>query len=246
MITLDNIHLKYGDKNILNGVSLNIQEGEVIALIGPSGSGKTTLLRSINALSLPHLGSVTIDDTTVHYNHRPHGRDLAKLRQHTGMVFQAFHLFPHKTVLQNIMEGPVMVKKENKDVARQKATGLLKKVGLLDKKDAYPSQLSGGQQQRIAIARALAMDPKVMLFDEPTSALDIELIGDVLKVIREVSDEGMTMLIVTHQIGFAAEIADRMLFMDEGRIIEEGSPEELLQHPKEDRLKKFLSMINLD
>lgn len=246
MITLDNIHLAYGDKNILKGVSLKINEGEVIALIGPSGSGKTTLLRSINALSLPHKGSVTIDTTTINYNHKSHSRDLAKLRQHTGMVFQAFHLFPHKTVLQNIMEGPVTVKKVNKEEAEKKALRLLKKVGLSDKKYAYPSQLSGGQQQRIAIARALAMDPKVMLFDEPTSALDIELVNDVLKVIREVSVEGMTMLIVTHHIQFASEIADRMLFMDNGLIIEEGPPEELLKRPKQERLKQFLSLIDMD
>lgn len=245
MIKLHNIHLAYGEKEILRGITLDVRQGEVITLIGPSGSGKTTLLRSINALSLPYKGMVTIDDTTITFDDKPHNKELSKLRQHTGMVFQAFHLFPHLTVLKNVMEGPITVKKQAKETAEPKALKLLEQVGLLDKKDAYPPMLSGGQQQRIAIARALAMDPKVMLFDEPTSALDIELIGDVLEVIRKLSTKGMTMLIVTHQIGFATEIADRMLFMDEGRIIEEGPPQALLDSPKTERLQQFLGKIKL-
>lgn len=243
MIIIDNIHLSYGDKKILKGISLEIEQGEVIALIGPSGSGKTTLLRCLNALSIPNKGSITINNYTVDFNEKTLKNSLSTLRQNTGMVFQEFHLFPHKTALQNIMEGLVTVKKLGKTEAEKIALKLLEKVGLVDKKDSYKSQLSGGQQQRIAIARALAMDPKVILFDEPTSALDIELVNDVLKVIKELSIEGMTMLIVTHEIKFASEIANRMIFMDDGHIIEQGDPKKLLNTPTHQRLKQFLSLI---
>lgn len=243
MVSIDNIHLSYGDKEILKGISLDIEQGEVIALIGPSGSGKTSLLRCLNALSMPSKGRVTINDNTVDFGKKVHKSDLTALRQHTGMVFQAFHLFPHMTALQNIREGLLTVKKLNKGEAEKIALELLEKVGLADKKDSYKSQLSGGQQQRIAIARALAMDPKVILFDEPTSALDIELVNEVLKVIKELSLEGMTMLIVTHEIKFASEIADRMIFMDDGQIIEQGDPKKLLNTPTHQRLKQFLSLI---
>lgn len=244
MIRIEGLYQSFGNHKILKDISLEIMEGEVVTIIGPSGSGKTTLLRAINALNIPQKGIVSIDRYSVDFSKKIHKKDLVDLRHNSSMVFQGFYLFSHKTALENVMEGLLIVKKINKQDTREKAEALLAKVGLMDRKDAYPSQLSGGQQQRVAIARALAMEPKVILFDEPTSALDVELIGEVLKIIRALANEGMTMVIVTHEIKFASEISDRIIFMDDGRIIEQGKPSEMLYNSNHQRLKQFLSLLN--
>lgn len=223
----------------LKGVSLEVAKSEVLVVIGPSGSGKSTILRSLNLLEEVQGGEISIDGQ---YLTHPK-TNINKIREEVGMVFQSFNLFPHKTVIQNITMAPVYVKKMKKSDAEKVAEELLAKVGLSDKRDSYPGQLSGGQQQRVAIARALAMKPKVMLFDEPTSALDPEMIGEVLDVMKQLAKEGMTMVVVTHEMGFAREVADRIIFMDEGMKIEEDVPEEIYSNPKSDRLKLFLSQI---
>lgn len=244
MIKVDTLCKAFGDKEVLTKVNLNIKPGEVVVIIGPSGSGKSTLLRTLNGLELPTSGSVCLFDKYVlNQTIKENDALLIQLRARIGMVFQRFNLFPHKTVLENIIEAPVFVKKENKADAIIRAEQLLDKVGLLDKKDVWPSELSGGQQQRVAIARALAMRPEVMLFDEPTSALDPELVDDVLQVMKALANDGMTMVVVTHEMGFAKEMADRIIFMDHGQIVEEGTPESIFMNPKEARTKAFLSRI---
>ncbi|MDG4658445.1 amino acid ABC transporter ATP-binding protein [Ectobacillus antri] len=242
MISLRNIQKSFGKQNVLNGINLNVNKGDVVAILGPSGSGKTTLLRCINFLERPTVGEVTIGDLTVNCK-RANKQDIMKLRKKTGMVFQHYNLFKHKTVLENIMEGLVIVQKLSKDEAKVKSLEVLEKVGLADKVDAYPSQLSGGQQQRVGIARALALNPEVILFDEPTSALDPELVGEVLEVIRNIAREGITMVIVTHEMGFAREVSNHVIFMDEGVIVEEGNPTEIFTNPREHRTKQFLKRI---
>ncbi|SEN36331.1 amino acid ABC transporter ATP-binding protein [Lihuaxuella thermophila] len=242
MIEVNGLTKKFGQLEVLKGIDLHVEKGEVICIIGPSGSGKSTLLRCLNLLEVPSAGRLSIDGVELDFDGgKTASRDQRQLRAKTGMVFQSFNLFPHKTVLENVMEGPLVVKKEEKQRVRAKAEELLAKVGLLDKKDAYPAQLSGGQQQRVAIARALAMEPEVLLFDEPTSALDPELVGEVLKTIKELAREKQTMVIVTHEMGFARDVSDRVVFMDNGRIIESGPPEELFVRPKEERTQQFLA-----
>ena len=238
MIQIRNLHKYFGELEVLKGVDVTIEEGEVVCIIGASGSGKSTLLRCINFLERKDKGDIYIDGNIV-----KNDQDINYIRQKVGMVFQRFNLFPHMTVLQNVMEGPLTIKKKSKEEAMKIAIDLLIKVGLEDKKDQYPAMLSGGQQQRVAIARTLAMEPKVVLFDEPTSALDPELVGEVLTVIKELAQEGMTMAIVTHEMGFAKEVADRIIFVHEGVIAEEGSPNELFDNPKHERLQCFLSKI---
>ncbi len=239
MITVKNLRKSFEDLQVLKGIDTQVNQGEVIAVIGPSGSGKSTFLRCLNLLEVPDEGEVYIDDIQVNAVHS----DINILRQKMGMVFQQFNLFPHLTVLQNITLAPVKLKKMTKEQAIQKGKELLDRVGLLDKADSYPAQLSGGQQQRIAIARALAMEPEIMLFDEPTSALDPEMVGEVLQVIGDLAKSGMTMIIVTHEMGFAREVASKVLFMDGGYIVEEGSPEEIFGNPQNERTKQFLSKI---
>ncbi|NYE56384.1 amino acid ABC transporter ATP-binding protein [Carboxydothermus ferrireducens] len=239
MITIKNLHKKFGKLHVLKGVTTHIKEREVVVIIGPSGSGKSTLLRCINLLETPTSGEVWVDG----FNLTDPKTDINKVRTEVGMVFQRFNLFPHKTALENITLAPIKVRGMKKDEAEAIAYDLLKKVGLSDKAHAYPDQLSGGQQQRVAIARALAMKPKVMLFDEPTSALDPEMVGEVLEVMLELAHEGMTMVVVTHEMGFAKEVGHRVLFMDEGVIVEEGKPEEIFQNPQQQRTKDFLSKI---
>jgi polar amino acid transport system ATP-binding protein len=229
----------YGRFKALDRVSLTIHEGEKIVIIGPSGSGKSTLLRSINRLEEIDAGSMTVNGMDL-YNPKT---DLTRVREEVGMVFQAFNLFPHKTVLENLTLAQTVVRKRSKDEALEKAKGLLVKVGLSDKANAYPGKLSGGQQQRVAIARSLAMDPKIMLFDEPTSALDPEMIGEVLDVMKALATEGMTMAVVTHEMGFAREVADRVVFMDNGAVVEEGTPEHFFTNPNHLRARQFLSQI---
>jgi len=223
----------------LKGVSLEVQKSEVLVIIGPSGSGKSTMLRTLNLLETVADGEITIDGQSLTHPKT----NINKLREEVGMVFQSFNLFPHKTVLENITMAPINVKKIKKSEAEKIGMDLLTKVGLAEKRDAFPGQLSGGQQQRVAIARALAMQPKVMLFDEPTSALDPEMIGEVLDVMKQLAREGMTMVVVTHEMGFAREMADRIIFMDEGLKVEENVPEEIYSNPQSDRLKLFLSQI---
>ena len=238
MIDIKGLKKSFGENEVLRGIDLSIDAKEVVVIIGPSGSGKSTLLRCMNYLEQPTAGLVTVDgiplDGEAHIN---------KVREEVGMVFQRFNLFPHMTVLENIMLAPMKVKKVAKDEAEKTARELLARVGLSEKADSYPPQLSGGQQQRVAIARALAMHPKVMLFDEPTSALDPEMVGEVLDVMRSLAKEGMTMVIVTHEMGFAREVGDRLLFVDEGRIIEQGVPKEVFENPKEERTRSFLSKV---
>lgn len=223
----------------LNHCNLDIKKGEVVAIIGPSGSGKSTMLRSLNLLEEPTSGEIDFEGI----NLASKGVDINVHRQKMGMVFQHFNLFPHKTVIENIMMAPVTLKLASKEEAEAQAMKLLERVGLADKKDEFPNMLSGGQKQRIAIVRALAMQPEVMLFDEPTSALDPEMVGEVLDVMRELADEGMTMIVVTHEMGFAREVADRVIFMADGAIVEEGTPSELFDHPKEERTKNFLNKV---
>ncbi|MEG0641577.1 MAG: amino acid ABC transporter ATP-binding protein [Clostridium sp.] len=239
MIRVENLNKKFGDLHILKGIDVHIKKGEVVVVIGPSGSGKSTFLRCLNFLETPTDGEVLFDGTSI----KKDIKNLDKYRQKMGMVFQHFNLFPHMNVMGNLNIAPRKVKKSDDSHAQKIALSLLKRVGLEDRAMHYPSQLSGGQKQRIAIARALAMEPSVMLFDEPTSALDPEMVGEVLEVMKELAKEGMTMVVVTHEMGFAREVADRVLFMDNGIIIEEGSPEELFSNPKESRTKEFLSKI---
>lgn len=243
MISITELHKQFQHLHVLKGISLNVDKGKVIVIIGPSGSGKTTLLRCLNALEIPTSGTVRIGEVKLDFSQKVERSQLPLLRKQTGMVFQNYNLFPHMTALENVMEGPVTVKKESKEKARAKASTLLAKVGLGDKLDHYPAQLSGGQQQRVGIARALAMDPHVMLFDEPTSALDPELVGEVLKVMKELALEGMTMVVVTHEMGFAREVADEVIFMDQGVVVEQGSPEQLFTQPREVRTRQFLQHL---
>ena len=239
MIQINDLHKSFKENKVLKGINENIKRGEVVVIIGPSGSGKSTFLRCLNLLEVPTSGEIIFEGTDI----TDKKTDINKIREKMGMVFQQFNLFPHKTVLENLTIAPIMVKKMNEDDAKKKAYDLLKKVGLVDKADAYPGSLSGGQKQRIAIARALCMEPDVMLFDEPTSALDPEMVGEVLGVMKSLAKDGMTMVVVTHEMGFAKEVGDRILFMDEGRIIEEGTPEEIFQNPKNSRTKDFLSKV---
>ncbi|MBQ5152095.1 amino acid ABC transporter ATP-binding protein [Macrococcoides caseolyticum] len=240
MISVKNVVKKFGDKTVLKDVDLEVQDGEVVVLIGRSGSGKTTLLRMMNALELPTSGTVTVDGLTYDSNNR---KSQIEVRKKSGMVFQNFQLFPHMTALENVMEGLVQVKKMKQIEAREIALNLLEKVDLTHVKDQYPISLSGGQQQRVGIARALAMNPKVMLFDEPTSALDPELVQDVLSVIKDLRDEGMTMVIVTHEMSFARNVADKVAFVHDGRIEEIGAPEQLFNTPQSEHLRRFLNVI---
>mgnify|MGYP001018119639 CR=1 FL=1 len=238
MITIKGLRKSFGRAEVLRGIDLSVAESEVVVIIGPSGSGKSTLLRCINYLEEPTAGSVEIDGTILR-----HDASINKIRAEVGMVFQRFNLFPHMTVLENIMLAPIKVRHQIHSEAEKVARLFLDKVGLGDRGSAYPAQLSGGQQQRVAIARALAMRPKVMLFDEPTSALDPEMVQEVLNVMKELAREGMTMVVVTHEMGFAREVGDRVLFIDQGVIVEEGSPETLFEHPQEERTRLFLSKI---
>ena len=238
MIEIKGLRKSFGADEVLKGIDLSIDEKEVVVIIGPSGSGKSTLLRCMNHLEEPTAGEVIVDGITLSSE-----ANINKVREEVGMVFQRFNLFPHMTVLENIMLAPMKVKHIARDEAEKTARELLARVGLAEKADAYPDNLSGGQQQRVAIARALAMRPKVMLFDEPTSALDPEMVGEVLDVMRALANEGMTMVIVTHEMGFAREVGDRLLFVDEGRIIESGAPREVFENPKEERTRSFLSKV---
>lgn len=243
MISIKGLHKQFGQLEVLKGIDLEVEKGKVVVVIGPSGSGKTTMLRCLNVLEIPTKGIITIDGQTLDFSKNVSKKNIASFRRLTGMVFQNYNLFPHKTVLENVMEGPVIVKGEGKQAASKRAQGLLEKVGLGDKLDFYPSQLSGGQQQRVGIARALAMEPQVMLFDEPTSALDPELVGEVLKVMKDLAKEGMTMIVVTHEMRFARDAADEVIFMDGGVVVERNKPEEMFESPKEERTKRFLNMI---
>jgi polar amino acid transport system ATP-binding protein len=239
MIEIQKLSKSFGSLQVLKNIDLKVAEQEVVVLIGASGSGKSTLLRCLNFLEVADGGEIIIDTEKVNAK----TSNLNKIREKVGMVFQHFNLFPHKTVLENIMEAPVFVRKETKETASEKAVALLKKVGLEDKANFYPDQLSGGQKQRVAIARALAMEPKVMLFDEPTSALDPELVGEVLQVMKDLAREGMTMVIVTHEMGFAKEVADRVIMLADGHIIEEGHPNDIFVNPQHERTQRFLNQI---
>ncbi|MBK5444859.1 MULTISPECIES: amino acid ABC transporter ATP-binding protein [Peribacillus] len=244
MINIKNLHKSFGDLEVLKGIDLEVEQGKVIVLIGPSGSGKTTFLRCLNLLEVPTDGTIEIDQKLMEFKKPVSKRSITSFRSLTGMVFQNYNLFPHKTAVENVMEGPIIVKNIPKQKAKETAKALLTKVGLGDKVDFYPFQLSGGQQQRVGIARALAMEPKVMLFDEPTSALDPELVGDVLQVMKDLAkEERMTMVVVTHEMRFARDVADEVIFMDEGKIMERGTPEQIFTNPKEERTRRFLNMI---
>ncbi|MGG1861449.1 amino acid ABC transporter ATP-binding protein [Bacillus safensis] len=243
MLTVKGLKKSFGENEILKSIDFSINKGQVVAILGPSGSGKTTMLRCLNALEIPNAGSFTFDDFSIDFSKKNKQADLLKLRRKSGMVFQDYHLFPHRTVLENVMEGPVQVQRRPKEEVRKEAIQLLQKVGLEDKKDLYPFQLSGGQKQRVGIARALAIQPELMLFDEPTSALDPELVGEVLKVMKDLAKEGWTMAVVTHEIKFAQEVADEVIFIDGGVIVEQGPPEEIFKRPKEERTKQFLNRI---
>ena len=240
MIELSHIHKSFNETEVIKGIDLKINQGEVVTLIGRSGSGKTTLIRMINALEIPTEGTVYVNGMT--YNTKDKKSQI-KVRQQSGMVFQNYNLFPHKSALENVMEGLITVKKMNKATANEEAMNLLAKVGLVHVKDQRPHALSGGQQQRVAIARALAMNPKVMLFDEPTSALDPEVVGDVLKVMRQLANEGMTMVIVTHEMNFAKEISDKVVFMADGVVVESGTPQNIFENPQHSRTEKVLSRV---
>ena len=239
MIKVKNLKKSYGDKVVLKDISTDIDDGSVVVLIGPSGSGKSTLLRCLNNLEEVDSGQIFYDDIEL----TSKTVDIDRMRQHIGMVFQHFNLFPHKTILENITLAPVNLKLMNKEDAEKKGIKLLKRMGLEEKASVYPSSLSGGQKQRVAIARALAMEPRVMLFDEATSALDPEMVGEVLNVMKDLAKEGMTMIVVTHEMGFAKEVADRVLFMEEGIIYEDGTPQEIFDNPKEKRTQEFLSKV---
>ena len=249
VVSAQKICKSFGSLRVLNGIDLEVQEREVLCLIGPSGSGKSTLLRCINHLEKIDAGRLYVDGVLVGYRqrgdklHELREKEVAFQRKDIGMVFQRFNLFPHMTALENVMEAPIQVRREPKSEVRQRAMELLERVGLSDKAKSYPGQLSGGQQQRVAIARALAMKPKLMLFDEPTSALDPELVGDVLGVMRSLAEEGMTMVVVTHEMQFAREVADKVLFMDGGVVVEEGPPAQVIGEPREERTKAFLARV---
>lgn len=249
MIRAENVSVSFGKLNVLKNVSISIHPQEVVCIIGPSGAGKSTLLRAFNHLEHINNGSIYIEDKllTQHENGvrklKINSKERREILLEVGMVFQRFNLFPHKTALENTMIAPMNVLKKSEAEARKKGIELLERVGLGDRLDAYPNKLSGGQQQRVAIARALAMEPKTILFDEPTSALDPELVGEVLAVMKQLANDGMTMVVVTHEMGFAREVADRVIFMDDGQIAEEGTPEEIFQNPKSDRLKQFLNSV---
>lgn len=239
MIYVNDLHKSFGKLEVLKGVNQHIAKGEKVSVIGPSGSGKSTFLRCLNMLEIPTAGTIKIDGQEITAS----GCDINKMRQKMGMVFQQFNLFPHMTVMKNITMAPMTLKGLSKEEAKKRAEDLLKKVGLLEKADAYPAQLSGGQKQRIAIARALAMEPEIMLFDEPTSALDPEMVGEVLDVMKGLAEAGMTMVVVTHEMGFAREVSDRILFMDEGYIMEEGTPEQIFDNAQNERTKEFLRKV---
>ncbi len=249
MVDAQEVHKYFHQNEVLRGVSMQIRKGEVVVIIGPSGSGKTTFLRCINHLEKINKGRIFIEGELIGY--REHDgklvedseKNIAHVRAQIGMVFQRFNLFPHMTALENIMEAPMQVKHVTREVAERRARELLAKVGLAEKADAFPARLSGGQQQRVAIARALAMDPKLMLFDEATSALDPELVGEVLKVMRQLAEEGMTMMVVTHEMSFARDVADRVIFMDGGVIVEQGKPADIFSNPKEERTRSFLHKV---
>ena len=249
MVKAEGVHKRFGRLEVLRGITLEVGRGEVMCIIGPSGSGKSTFLRTINHLEKINRGRLWVDGSLVGYVqrgdklHELHDKEVARSRSEIGMVFQRFNLFPHKTALENVIEAPRLVRNVPKAQAVAEATALLNRVGLSDKLDSYPAQLSGGQQQRVAIARALAMKPKLMLFYEPTSALDPELVGDVLDVMRGLAKDGMTMVVVTHEMGFAREVADRLVFMDAGVIVEAGDPREVLANPQHERTKAFLSKV---
>jgi cystine transport system ATP-binding protein len=243
MISIQGLFKQFDQLEVLKGLDLEVPKGNVVVVIGPSGSGKTTMLRCLNVLETPTKGLIRIDDQSLDFSKPVSKKKIAPFRRLTGMVFQSYNLFPHKTALQNVMEGPVIVKGEARESAKACAEELLKKVGLGDKMDYYPAQLSGGQQQRVGIARALAMEPKVMLFDEPTSALDPELVGEVLKVMKDLASEGMTMVVVTHEMRFARDVADEVIFMDHGVVVEKGVPADIFSNPKEERTRKFLNLL---
>lgn len=246
MIKIRNIHKTFGENTILRGIDLDVGKGQVVVILGPSGSGKTTFLRCLNALEMPEDGQIEFDNARplrIDFSKKTSKHDILALRRKSGMVFQQYNLFPHKTALENVMEGPVAVQGKPAAQAREEALKLLEKVGLGDKVDLYPYQLSGGQQQRVGIARALAIQPELMLFDEPTSALDPELVQDVLNAMKELAQEGWTMVVVTHEIKFALEVATTVVVMDGGVIVEQGSPKELFDHPKHERTRRFLSQI---
>lgn len=237
MIEIKGLKKSFGDLEVLKGIDQNVEEGEVLCIVGPSGSGKSTMLRCINRLEEPTAGEIYIDGELVT------DKNIDSMRTKMGMVFQSFNLFPHKSVLENLTIGPLNVKKVNEAEIKEKAMKLLERVGLAEKANEYPRNLSGGQQQRVAIARALAMDPEVILFDEPTSALDPEMVGEVLDVMKDLAKEGMTMVVVTHEMGFAKEVANKVIFMDGGYIVEQGTPDAVLSHPQEARTKDFLSKV---
>jgi len=239
VIEVNNLHKYFGELEVLRGINASISKGEVVCVIGPSGSGKSTFLRCLNLLEEPTKGEVFLDGVSI----AEHKKDIDKLRQKTGMVFQQFNLFPNMTVIENIMLAPRKVLKKSAEDARQRAEELLTRVGLSEKADQYPNRLSGGQKQRVAIARALAMDPEIMLFDEPTSALDPEMVGEVLEVMKQLAREGMTMVVVTHEMAFAREVSNRVLYMDEGIIYEEGTPEQIFLNPQKARTREFLSKV---
>ncbi|MFB7948396.1 amino acid ABC transporter ATP-binding protein [Kitasatospora phosalacinea] len=249
MVRAEGVHKSYGQVEVLKGIDLEVRQSEVFCLVGPSGSGKSTFLRCINHLEKINAGRLYVDGELVGYRqkgdrlHELKDREVALKRRDIGMVFQRFNLFPHMTALENVTEAPVQVKKEGRAAAKERAMALLERVGLADKAGSYPSQLSGGQQQRVAIARALAMQPKLMLFDEPTSALDPELVGDVLDVMRGLAEDGMTMIVVTHEMGFAREVGDALVFMDGGVVVESGHPREVLGNPQHERTRAFLSKV---
>jgi polar amino acid transport system ATP-binding protein len=249
MVSAEDVHKSFGQVEVLKGIDLEVAEGEVFCLLGPSGSGKSTFLRCINHLERIDAGRLSVDGRLIGYRevggvlHEMHEREVAAQRRDIGMVFQRFNLFPHMTAIENVMEAPVQVRRDSKATARANAMELLDRVGLANRAGSYPAQLSGGQQQRVAIARALAMRPKLMLFDEPTSALDPELVGEVLDVMRDLARDGMTMIVVTHEIGFAREVADTVVFMDGGVVVESGKPADVLGNPQHARTKAFLSKV---
>ena len=249
MVDARSVRKSFGSNEVLKGITLTVEQGQVLVLLGPSGSGKSTFLRCINHLETINGGRIYVDGDLMGYRqagdvlHEMKPAAIAAQRRHIGMVFQRFNLFPHLTALENVIEAPIGVNKENPQDARKRGMALLERVGLGDKFDHYPSQLSGGQQQRVAIARALAMEPKLMLFDEPTSALDPELVGEVLNVMRDLAKDGMTMIVVTHEMGFAREVADTVVFMDQGVVVEAGSPAEVLDNPQHERTKAFINSV---
>lgn len=249
MIKIQNIHKTFGENTILRGIDLEIQKGQVVVVLGPSGSGKTTFLRCLNALEMPEQGKIQFEQgslLTIDFADRPTKQAILALRRRSAMVFQNYNLFPHKTALENVMEGPILVQNRPREQVKTEALALLQKVGLADKRDHYPFQLSGGQQQRVGIARALAIQPELMLFDEPTSALDPELVQDVLNTMKSLAQEGWTMVVVTHEIKFALDVADVVVVMDSGEIVEQGSPQALFNHPQHERTKRFLQRLKVE